>query len=369
MRLERLSTLGVRNLAGGEVELGADITLLWGPNGAGKTSLLEAICLALTARSPRTSREREVISFSASLARAEATVGGAGGSRTFLWSLSRDGERRYLVDGAPAAPGAAGERPGLVVFLPDRLALVKGPPAIRRQRLDRLVAALWPARAAARRRYGEALAQRNALLARLWASRAPELDAWDRELALRASELMAARAAACELLAPEFADAAAELGLEPAVLEYRPRCAEREPDALVTALAERRPADLARGFTTHGPHLDEVRLTRGGRELRRYGSQGEQRTAVLALAFAERRALAGAGRALPLLLLDDVMSELDGERRALLAGRLGEGGQAVVTATDPGQLPGELPRAELAVRDGAVLRRLAGEAAAGSEAA
>ena len=111
--------------------------------------------------------------------------------------------------------------------------------------------------------------------------------------------------------------------------------------------------DLARGYTAHGPHLDELAISLGGRPLRRYGSQGEQRTAVLALLFAERRALVEAGRRPPLMLLDDVMSELDARRRAQLARRLAEGGgQAVLTATEPDHLPGGYPRTEVALRRG-----------------
>ena len=356
MRVTALRMLGFRNLAAGRLKLGEGITLLWGPNGAGKTNALEALCLALSGRSCRTRNEREVIAFGEQLARIEAELSDDGETRVFLWSLDRSGDRRHLVDDSPATAEHDGLRPPLAIFLPDRLALVKGPPAVRRTHLDRLCAALWPGRAELRRRYGRALAQRNALLGRIRAGTAPldSLGAWEQELASAGLDLIATRREAVDLLASEFAEAAADLCLPgAAALRYLPRSCASEPEELAAELRERRAADLARGYTAHGPHLDELAVSLGGRSLRRYGSQGEQRTAVLALLFAERRALLEAGRRPPLMLLDDVMSELDARRRAALATRLAEGGgQTVLTATEPDHLAGGCARTEVALRRG-----------------
>jgi DNA replication and repair protein RecF len=179
------------------------------------------------------------------------------------------------------------------------------------------------------------------------------LDAWERELAAVGMELITSRREAVDLLASGFAEAAAELCLPgDATLRYLPRSAATAPGQLAEELRERRDTDLARGYTAHGPHLDELAVSLDGRPLRRYGSQGEQRAAVLALLFAERRALLEASRRPPLMLLDDVMSELDARRRAQLAKRLAEGGQAVLTATEPDHLPGGCERTELALRRG-----------------
>jgi len=359
----RLRVLGFRNLREQEVELGPGMTLLWGPNGAGKTNLLEALFVGLAGSSCRTRRDREAIAFGESLARVEVDIAAATEERTFLWSLARDGERRHLLDGTPLHAERSHERPALSVFLPDRLALVKGPPAVRRSHLDHLVASLWPARADARRRYGRALAQRNALLGRIRAGHAPadSLDAWDLELAGTGCELTAARRDAVETLGPEFAGSAAELGLSgPAALRYAPRSDAAGPEELAAELAERRSGDIERGYTGHGPHLDELALELDGRAVRRYGSQGEQRTALLALLFAERRALLVARRTPPLMLLDDVMSELDPDRRDLLAARLAEGdGQTVITATEPDHVPAEHGRVEVAVREGGTVQGIA----------
>jgi DNA replication and repair protein RecF len=356
VKVARIAVLGFRNLAEQELELEEGVTLLWGPNGAGKTNLLEALGVALSGRSCRTRNDRDAIAFAESLARVEVEVRARCETHRFLWSLTRGGERRHLAGGKPVGHEQARLRPALGVFLPDRLALVKGPPAGRRDHLDRFIAAMWPGRVEARRAYGRALAQRNALLGRVRAGAASPglLDAWDRELAEAGAELIRARGDAVVALADEFRAAAKELGLVGgAELRYAPRSDAGDPAQLTAELLERRESDVARGHTTHGPHLDELSTSLGDRSIRRFGSQGEQRTTLLALLFAERRALLEARRTPPLMLLDDVMSELDPDRRELLATRLAEGGgQAVVTATEAAHLPAACRRSELVVREG-----------------
>ena len=332
----------LRSLSGVRVELGEGIFSLIGPNGAGKTNLLEALYFALTGRSFRTSDRRELIPFGTPLARAEAVVrDAAGGEHRLLASVSRGEGRRHLLDGSPADPAElARHRPPVAVFSPDRLALVKGPPGERRAHLDRYVAARWPSRAPLRQRYGQALAQRNALVARLAAgSSGGDLAVWDQALAEAAAALVDARREAIDELATPFAAAASDLGLPPpATLEYAPR-ATGSPEEIRSGLTERRAADLRLGRTSWGPHLDELKVAVADKSLRRYGSQGQQRAGLLALLFAEREALLVARRVAPLLLLDDVMSELDRERRERLVSRLAAGGQALITAAAEESVP------------------------------
>ena len=370
MVVESVTTKSVRNLADATVALGPGINLAWGPNGAGKTNVLESVYLALAGRSCRTRDDRELIRFGESLARAEATVRTPDvppasaertdrRSRTFLASVSRGDGRRHLVDGAAVGAVSAALRPALAVFMPDRLALVKGAPALRRSHLDGFCAALWPARAELRRRYSRALAQRNALLGRIRAGAAGEssLDAWDAELAAAGVELIALRGEAAGRLADPFRTAAAALGLDgEATIAYRPRSEAADPAALAAELAERRASDLRRGYSGWGPHLDELALEVAGRSSRRYASQGQQRVCLLALLFAERRVLLDDGRPAPLMLLDDVTSELDARRRELLVEQL-SGGQSLITATEPGHLPeaAGVGRTEIALRDGRAL--------------
>jgi DNA replication and repair protein RecF len=286
-----------------------------------------------------------MIAFGADLARVEALLepdeGEAVDPIRMLASISSGEARRRLVDGAPAQSSDDRRRRAISIFMPDRLALVKGPPSPRRAHLDRLAGALWPARVDLPREYSQALAQRNNLLARIRRGGNPEaLTAWDRALAERAVPLTESRAEAAAQLLEPFLAAGDALGLAGgAEIAYRPRAGELGIDGIMAELANRREGDVARGFTGFGPHRDEVELSFGGRSLRRYGSQGQQRLGLLALLFAEREALRSARRQLPLLLLDDVMSELDPDRRARLVTMLEGGGQALITTTDLDHVP------------------------------
>jgi DNA replication and repair protein RecF len=348
MRVKRIALRDFRNYEAAEVELGDGLTVVAGANGSGKTNLLEAIYFGCTARSPRTSNERELV-----------RRGGEGVARVVLDLSGDDGEHRIecgfrpgdskhlRVDGSPVDSLSTVEaRPLVSVFLPERLELVKGAPAARRAHLDQGVAALWPGRAETRSAYSRALAQRNALVGRIRAGAAgpAALDAWDAELARHGIRLMADRGEAVDGIRPLFAELAARLGLPgDAEVRYRPRSDATDAEALAAELGERRSADLERGFTAHGPHRDELVLLLGGVALRAYGSQGQQRAALLALLFAERALLAERRARPPLMLLDDVMSELDAERRELLAELLRSGGQSVITTTEAEHVPGTAP--------------------------
>jgi DNA replication and repair protein RecF len=361
MHVTRIKLRDFRNYESAEVDLGEGLTVVTGANGAGKTNLLEALYFGCTARSPRTSNERELV-----------RRGGEGVARVVLDLAADDGEHRIevgfepgeakhlRVDGSPVdSLSTVAVRPLASVFLPERLELVKGPPAARRAHLDQVVAALWPSRAETRTAYSRALAQRNALVARVRAGHAgpAALDAWDAELARHGVRLMQDRTEAVDGLRPLFSELAASLGLPGhAELRYRPRSAAGDAAGLAAELAERREADLERGFTAHGPHRDELQLLLAGASLRAYGSQGQQRAALLALLFAERSLLAERRARPPLMLLDDVMSELDTERRELLASLLRSGGQAVITTTEPEHVPGTALAGggQIRVHDGAV---------------
>ncbi len=367
MRVVSVEMRDFRTYARAEARIGEGLTVVHGPNGAGKSNLLEAIYFACTARSSRTRSERELIRFGAKAARVvvrlldgaqphELAVGyeAAAGGAPALKRMTADGaEVERMLD--------VQSRPLISVFLPDRLELIKGPPALRRSHLDQVVAAIWPLRAQTRREYSRVLAQRNALLARIRAGRVSKatLSSWDRELASKALALRHHREEAVGLLAVPFAERATLLGCsgEPA-LEYRPRSRAESEEEFLGELAERLDGDLERGFSGHGPHRDELATVREGRELRVYGSQGEQRLALLALLLAERAVLARERGRTPLLLLDDVMSELDGERRELLARELSGGGQSVIATTDLGHVPGaaEMTVTRLRISPGAILQ-------------
>ena len=221
-----------------------------------------------------------------------------------------------------------------LVFTPDRLAVVKGGPAVRRAYFDRALGRLLPARSGLSTAYAAALAQRNAALRRiaLGFSTREAIEPWTERVASLGAELVEARAETVRLIDPLFAERAQALGLRAAALTYL-----GEPPT-VELLAARLNRDLERGSTGAGPHLDDVSISSDGRELRQFGSQGEQRVAVLSLLLAEAGSLVARGGPPPLLLLDDVLSELDRDRRAALVRQL-PAGQTVVTATSPELLP------------------------------
>lgn len=372
MRVARLSLRNFRSYESLTIEPGPGLTVLWGRNGAGKTNLLEAMYFACTGRSCRTSTEREVVRFGSGFTRTEAVTAGGGEEHTITVGFEPGQPKRLQVDQASVERLTDVEaRPLVSVFLPDRLDLVLGPPALRRGHLDQAVIAMWPARRAARAAYAAALAQRNALVARIRSGRSARssLPAWDAEMARHGIDLMHDRAALVDSLSAAFSRHAVLLGLdaEPKLV-YRPRSKAQDAAELAAELAAHVDQDLERGFTTHGPHRDDLVFRRAGRDLRAYGSRGQQRLALLALLLAERERIGEARGAPPLILLDDVMSELDGHRRTALAELLLAGGQSVVTTTDLSHVPGS-GRADvvrLAISDGTVLASAA-EASEASE--
>jgi len=349
--------------------LGSGLTVVHGANGAGKSNLLEALYFGCTGRSPRTRNDREMVAFGAKATRVTVSLFEDAQQHELAvgYSVPVPGEpavKRMWSDGAPAERLLdLPLRPLISVFLPERLELLKGAPAVRRAHLDQLVAALWPARAEIRREYAQVLAQRNALLARIRAGRAGRaaLATWDRELAVKGVALMTLRSEAVDLLAEPFSRRCELLGLSGrAALEYRPRSGAADADELVAELQARLQTDLERGFSGHGPHRDELAILREERELRVYGSQGEQRLALLGLLLAERGLLAAERGRTPLMLLDDVMSELDAQRRGQLADELATGGQSVIATTDLSHVPGAADHAvtRLRVSTGAILQEV-----------
>jgi DNA replication and repair protein RecF len=322
-----------------------------GANGVGKTNLLEATHVATQGFSPRTRTDTQVIRFGAEGARA-AIVGRRGEVGLELEVTVRRGEgKRAKLNGAPLRVAEQlRSTVSTLVFTPDRLGVVKGPPAARRAYFDRVLGRFAPARAPLPAEYGAAVAQRNAALRRASAgmSGRDAIEPWSERVATLGAELVAARLETLDLLEPAFAERAAELRLGDVALRY-----EGEPPTLeaLTAVLDR---DLDRGITSLGPHLDDIVLSAGGRDLRNFGSQGEQRLALLALLLAEAETIADRTGVPPLLLLDDVLSELDPERRRILAARVRSAGQALVTATDAAMLPAD-PDQLLEVSPGAVL--------------
>jgi DNA replication and repair protein RecF len=311
--------------------------LIVGPNGVGKTNLLEAVHVGSQGFSPRTRSDAEVIRMGSEAGRI-ALRGKRGETPVELdVTLQLRAGKKAKLNGAPlrAAEQLRGEVAALV-FTPDRLSIVKGAPVVRRAYFDRTLGRLFPARASLPVEYAAAVGQRNAALRRASAglSSRDALAPWTQRVAEQGAELVAARVEALERLAPPFARHADALGLINCGLSY-----QGEPPT-VDELESRLERDLDRGATGAGPHLHDIAILAGDRDLRRFGSQGEQRIAVLALLLGEAELLAERSVP-PLLLLDDVLSELDEARRRTLAERIRGVGQSLITATSAGALPAE----------------------------
>ena len=354
-RVERLRLHRFRAWYDDTVELGPRLTVVTGRNAQGKTTLLEAIATLALTRSPRTATTSELIRWNEPTATVQARIARPDGPVALEMRIDRStgdrAVRRTTVDGT--------ERPvrdllgicPVVLFQPEDLGLVRGSPEGRRRLLDIVLSQLDRVAAAELVRYRRVLDQRNALLRglRLGTSTSARaaLDAFTAELVRCGAAVQVARARLTAELAPLAASALDELsdggeqlgavyaaeGLEqPVAMD-----AETQAEAFGRALRARSTEELARGTTVLGPHRDDVVLTLDGRTARTAGSQGQQRSVVLALKLAEMRHLAGVAGMAPVLLLDDVLSELDaGRRDRLCAGLVAAGGQVLITTTEPG---------------------------------
>ncbi|MBA2333029.1 MAG: DNA replication and repair protein RecF, partial [Actinobacteria bacterium] len=290
-----------------ELELEPGLVLVTGANGAGKTNLLESLHVGTQGFSPRTRADGQLVRLGCDGAR--VALAGARAGRPILLELTvhpQQGKRAKLNGAALRSVEQLRTEVATLVFTPDRLAVVKGGPAARRAYFDRTLARLLPARTSLPIDYAAAVGQRNAALRRAAGGFGGRdaIEPWTHQVASLGATLVAARNETLTLLAPAFAERAAELGLPAAALDYP---AEAPTVAHLDARLDR---DLERGTTGVGPHLDDITVRSGLRELRTFGSQGEQRLAVLSLLLAEAEVLTELRGVAPLVLLDDVLSEL-----------------------------------------------------------
>ena len=319
---------------------------MWGPNAAGKTSLLEAIALLAWGRSHRTSADGELIRWGADLARVEGTVGPQvlEVAVTRSGADGRGGRKRIRVNGVGRRASALARTFRVVLFAPEEMLLVIGPPSLRRTALDLLAVARFPAYADDLATYGRTLQQRNSLLRAIREEQASrdQLRFWDAAFLESGARIVEARqvlveqlaaplAAAHREIAPEEADAGA---LRLRIVTNAPAIpGETAGDALARRLIETAEKEVWNGSTLIGPHRDDIAFDLGDRELAGFGSRGQQRTAILAFKLAELDLLTELDGRPPVLLLDDVFSELDPERRSHLVRRIASLPQAFVTTT------------------------------------
>jgi DNA replication and repair protein RecF len=328
---------------------------VWGPNAAGKTSLLEAIVLLGWGRSHRTSSDGELIRWGHDVARVEGRVG----DEVLEVAVTRSGadglggRKRIRVNGVGRRAGALGRSLRIVLFAPEEMLLVVGAPALRRGAVDTLAAARSPMYAEDLAGYGRALQQRNSLLRAIREETATrdQLHFWDGTLLDTGARIVERRLGLLEELAAPLAAAHREIAPEEAAagglaLRYvtnAPMHAGESPrDALARRLAETAEKEIWNGATLVGPHRDDIAFELGGRDLGGFASRGQQRTAILAFKLAELDLLTILDDRPPLLLLDDVFSELDPDRRAHLVHRIATLPQTFITTTTPDDLDAAL---------------------------
>ena len=346
MLLLDVHTREFRNLLEQDVSLGPHTTVLYGPNGQGKTNFLEACYLLCTLRPLRAQKLRELVRIGSEL---PALVRGRfelpSGVREVEVEIGREG-REARVDKKPVRdPDELFGGLATVAFTPDDLAVVKGGPEGRRRLLDRAVQNRHPAHLADAREYGRALRARNELLRQ---NAAPALlESFDEPLARLGARVRARREQVLEEIRPHAQRAFAEVARSEAPLSLAYLAAGRDSDQLgeggaslearlLAALHRRLPRDRERGYTSVGPQADDLGLSLGEQAARAYASQGQSRAVVLAFKIGEIETLRRAQGRAPLLLLDDVSSELDPARNAYLMAYLaGLDGQVVLTTTDP----------------------------------
>jgi DNA replication and repair protein RecF len=344
-----------RNFARWELVPGPELTVLVGPNATGKTNAIEAIQLVTAARSFRRPRWEDLVRWGADSARATLSAEEDGRPTEVSLDVTAAGSRAYRVNGQVKRrlSDVAGVMPS-VTFTPDDLDLVKGTSDKRRGAIDDLGEQLSPAYAAVRRDYGRVVRHRNALL-REGRPSASELVPWDDQLVSIGAKLLVHRLRLLRRMAAHLAESYQELAEgEDLTTEYVDKAGldgvgsdgelgvEQVASALTAALESRRAEENARQVTLVGPHRDDVVFRVGGKDARTFGSQGQQRTIALAWKLSEVRVVEDIASRRPVLLLDDVMSELDERRRRALTEVVRRAVQTFVTTTNLGYFERDL---------------------------
>ena len=360
MRVKTLSLTQFRNYEQAVITPGEGVTVFVGPNAQGKTNVLEALHLCCIGRSHRTSRDEELIRWGADAAKVHIETTQQDGTHDVTILLSRTQKKKKQVRIGSRPAERIGELMGHVcgvLFSPEDLQIVKSGPAERRRFIDMQLSQLHPAYFYALQRAQRALIQRNALLKEIAKrpSLNPTLDAWDEQLAAAGAEIAQMRRRAIAMLCEtaERTHASLTSGRETLSLRYLSQVADAA-DPMQTLLARMRAArdeDLRRMTTTVGIHRDDILITIDGKDARTFASQGQQRSAVLALKLAQLDLAWKERNEAPILMLDDVMSELDPSRRRQLLERI-DRVQTFVTCTDMSDLGGAKHSAVYHVENG-----------------
>jgi DNA replication and repair protein RecF len=336
LAVESLSIRDFRNLAKVDIDLGPGFNVVFGDNGQGKTNLIEAVYVLATSRSFRTGRLDELIASGTETASLRGRIVEAGDAREQSIGLRR-GLRATRIDGKrPPSLAAYATRTPTVIFHPGAVAVSAGGGSERRRLLDRVALYESPASFAEGVSYAKAMRARQRVLEQR-GDGAGDLDGWEELMVRHGQALAAARAAAAGSLIPAAQEAFGRIGPPGLALIARyERGAPAEAEAFRAELARRRAQDRSRGSATVGPHRDDLGLILGDKPVRGMASQGQHRAVVLSLELAEIHVVGATRGVRPVLLLDDVSSELDRDRMsALMALLRDQMGQVILTTTRP----------------------------------
>jgi DNA replication and repair protein RecF len=340
----------LRNLKAVSLTLSSRMTALVGRNGQGKTSLLEAVYLLSTGRSFRTRRNEDLVHWDGGPLRLSGTVEGRLGKQT-MGLVFNDGERKLLLNQAPVDLDQFLGRLDVIDLTFERMKVLRGEPDHRRRFLDRGLVGIDPSFLSTLGEYRRTLQHRNALLKRHSGGLDDQLDTWDERLAESAAPVHAKRREYAIRLAAALGSVSRAIFADEAdlVLRYRPSpgpAGDLEPTefkgVFLEALVRNRDHDKTVGFTGRGPHRDDLRVELDGVDLRRFGSAGQVRGAMISLKFGKLNLLQQARGETPLLLMDDFDSDLDERRATAVAGFLNDGGFQVLVATSKEEMTDRL---------------------------
>lgn len=329
LRLQQFRSYGDASFSFGE-----GVNIIVGPNGSGKTNLLEAVLVVARGGSFRVP-DIDLLQFGAPWLRLEAHTE-PGGERVVKLMTESKQVKSYQLNGKPYQRLTMHHMLPVVLFEPNHLQLLHGAPDLRRSYLDDILEQTTPGYISFRRNYRRVLAQRNSLLKRTSPPGARELFPWDLRLSELGAVIVRARIGLCERLNESLGSVYGEISQADTdvALAYHPKFpAEQYESHLLQKLESHRHEDVVRGFTSYGPHREDFIVTYDGRPADEFASRGETRTAILALKIIEVRILESVREQAPLLLLDDVFSELDSSRRHALTVYLKDY-QTFITTTD-----------------------------------
>lgn len=337
MYIKTLTLTNFRNYRRAELEFIKGTNIICGDNAQGKTNLLEAVYLFARGKSYRTRSDKELISFlddDVKAARAVLTFHAQ--KRDFTGEINIIGGGRKIIrmNSVPVTKlSALLSRLNVVMFAPEDLNIIKNSPSVRRSFMDAAICQMYPPYLVALTEYNRALSQKNALLKQLKRSGARSdgtLSVWNGALAESGEKIMKARGDFIKRLSENAGVIYSEMGKEKLSMRYAPDCADGDLYARFENAVQR---EIENGSSLTGIQRDDIEFMLDGKQARMFGSQGQQRSSVLAVKLAQCEYIKSERGEYPVLLLDDVMSELDAHRRAYLSDRI-DGRQVIITCTD-----------------------------------